>query len=199
MTRRQVLFAVGSAGVLLVGVPLAWSLHTSLRFPSDRTPEGAYVRIALAFGHSRLEDCFAYLETESQHALCTILDFRHRSVERVRTSFEEPEQTRLIEEYHAEGDAAGPPQLWAVVAHQRGWDTRMRRDLSGIQNVEIVQDRATIETAQATRYPFRRAENGIWGLTLFTAELLAHKERTARDFSMVERAAQDYDRARVHR
>jgi hypothetical protein len=89
--------------------------------------------------------------------------------------------------------------VWVVVARQRGWDARMRRDLSGVQRVEVAGDRATVVTAQQTRYPFRRAENGIWGLALFSADLVAHKERTARDFAMVERAADDYDRAKQGR
>ena len=43
--------------------------------------------------------------------------------------------------------------------------------MSGIAKVEIAGDRATVETARGTRYAFRRRENGIWGLTLFTAPL----------------------------
>jgi len=49
-------------------------------------------------------------------------------------------------------------------------------------------------TARGTRYPFRRRENGIWGLTVFTAELLAEANRASRDLDMVNRAADDYDR-----
>ena len=56
-------------------------------------------------------------------------------------------------------------------------------------------ERATIETARGTRYAFRRRENGIWGLTMFTAELLAESEKAARDLEMVKRAADDYERA----
>ena len=74
--------------------------------------------------------------------------------------------------------------------------TRLRRDLSGVAKVEIAGERATIETARGTRYPFRRRDNGIWGLTLFTAELVAESERAARDFEVVDRAAADYERAR---
>jgi hypothetical protein len=49
-------------------------------------------------------------------------------------------------------------------------------------------------TARGTRYPFRRRENGMWGLTLFTAELVAEAEKAARDFDVVKRAADDYAR-----
>lgn len=196
MTRRQALAVLGGAAALIGGVPIGWSLYTTLRFPSDRTPEGCYVRIALAISKSRLADCFPYLETASQHALFSIHDYRKRSLARIRASFEEPERSRLLDAYGAEGDAAGPPECWVVLAHQRGWDTRLRRDLSGIKSVEIVGDRATIATSQGTRYPFRRGDNGLWGLTLFSGDLVAHKERAARDFEMVERAANDYDRAK---
>ena len=79
---------------------------------------------------------------------------------------------------------------------KRGWITRLRRDVSGIGKVESAGDRATIETARGTRYPFRRRENGIWGLSMFTAELVAEAERAARDWDVVEKAALDYERGR---
>jgi hypothetical protein len=75
---------------------------------------------------------------------------------------------------------------------------RLRRDLSGVAKVERRGERATVETARGTRYPFRvRPENGIWGLTLFTAELATEAERAARDHRMIEKAAADYERARA--
>ncbi|MGH7293339.1 MAG: hypothetical protein ACRELB_00325, partial [Polyangiaceae bacterium] len=74
---------------------------------------------------------------------------------------------------------------------------RLERDLSGEVHVEVVGDRATVITARGTRYPFRRRDNGIWGLTIFTAELVAEAERAARDLEVVEHAAADYDRARA--
>jgi hypothetical protein len=57
-------------------------------------------------------------------------------------------------------------------------------------------DRATVETARGTRYPFRRRENGIWGLTLFSATLVAEAEKAARDAAMIEKAAADYERVK---
>ena len=57
-------------------------------------------------------------------------------------------------------------------------------------------DRATIETTGGTRYAFRRRENGMWGLSMFTAELVAEAERAARDNDVVDKAASDYERAR---
>ena len=198
MNRRQAFLALGSIAAVVVGVPVGWTVVTGLRFPSDRTPDGAYLRIALAIGKMKLRDCFPYLETAAQHAVYTILDYRKRSLAQVRASFAEPERSRWIEAWQAEGDAADPPDLWAVLATRNGWDAQMRRDLSGVARVEIAAERATVETVHGTRYAFRRAENGIWGLTLFTAELVALKDRAARDFAVTERAAQDYERAKGH-
>jgi hypothetical protein len=82
------------------------------------------------------------------------------------------------------------------MAPHRGWIGRMRRDLSGVGKVERSGERATIETARGTRYGLRRRANGIWGLTLFTAELLAEAERAARDAEVVEKAAGDYERGK---
>jgi hypothetical protein len=65
-----------------------------------------------------------------------------------------------------------------------------------MKKVEITGERATVETARGTRYAFRRRENGIWGLTTFTAELMAEAEKAARDHEMVTKAARDYERAR---
>ncbi len=82
------------------------------------------------------------------------------------------------------------------MAHKRGWITRLRRDLSGIAKLEPSGERVTIETARGTRYTFRRRDNGIWGLSLFTADLVAESERAARDAEVVEQAAADYARSK---
>ena len=92
--------------------------------------------------------------------------------------------------------AADGPETFARVAEHRGWIGRLRRDLSGVAKVEIEGERASLVTARGTRYPFRRRDNGIWGLTLFTADLVAESERAARDFALVTQAADDYDRAK---
>jgi hypothetical protein len=185
---------LGAVGATLSATSILWMRR--YRFPTDRTPEGCYLRIAIAFGQSKLRDCFPYLETEAQHALYTILEFRKKALSRIRTAFEEPEKSRWDAAYRSEGDAAEPADVWVTIATARGWDTRIRRDLSGIAKVETVGDRATVETVHGTRYPFRRAENGIWGLTLFTGDLVVHKERAARDYAVIERAAQDYERGK---
>jgi hypothetical protein len=67
--------------------------------------------------------------------------------------------------------------------------------MSGIAKVEVQGERATVETARGTRYPFRKRDNGIWGLTLFTATLDAEADKAARDASLIDKAAEDYERA----
>ena len=79
-----------------------------------------------------------------------------------------------------------------VYAEERGWIRRLRKDLSGIAEVQIEGERATIVTARETRYSFRKRGNGTWGLTMFTAELLTESTRAARDYDVVRRAADDY-------
>ena len=168
-----------------------------LTYPSDRTPEGAYYRVALAVNRGEAKQFFAYLETRAQHACYTIRDYRKKARERVLAAYPEPERTRLAGRYAAEAAAPDGADVFALYAEQNGWVQRLRRDLSGIAKVEVQGERATIETARGTRYPFRRRpENGIWGLTLFTATLVAEAERAARDHAMIEKAAADYQRVK---
>lgn len=189
--RRLAFVAVLALGAAL----LARVVYAYASFPSDRTPEGAYLRVAIAVNRGRAEDFFAYTETRAQHAAYTIRDFRKRARERVLATYPEPERSRLATEYAAEANAPDGADVFALYAERYGWVTRLRRDLSGIRRVEVAGDRATVETVHGTRYPFRRRENGIWGLTQFTPILDAEAERAARDFSVIERAANDYARA----
>ncbi len=191
MKRRAALVALGAAALL--GGGFFWS---GRRFPPDTTPEGAYLRIAIALGRGDPRVCFAYLEDRAQHAAYSIRDYRKKARDRIAEAYPEPERARLTAQYAAHADAPDGADVWLEMASRLGWITRLRRDLSGIAKTEIAGERATIETARGTRYPFRRRENGIWGLTLFTAELVAEAERAARDWDVVERAALDYERAR---
>jgi hypothetical protein len=140
---------------------------------------------------------FAYTETEAQHACFTIRDYRRKSVEQIRASYPEPDKGRLLALYQAFADAPDGANVFALYAKQKGWLDRLRRDLSGVAHVEINGDRASVQTVRGARYPFRRRDNGIWGLTLFTASLTAEAERAARDASIVEQAANDYARAKT--
>jgi hypothetical protein len=190
-SRRALGYALLGAGALGLG-RLAYAY---LSFPSDRTPEGAYLRVAIAVNRGKPEDFFAYIETRAQHAAYTIRDFRKKARERVLASYPEPERSRLAKEYEAEALAPDGADVFALYAKRHGWMGKLRRDLSGVKKVEVAGERATVETTRGTRYPFRRRENGIWGLTLFTPVLDAEAERAARDFSVIEKAAVDYARA----
>jgi hypothetical protein len=163
-------------------------------FPPDTSPEGAYARIALGIAERRPRDLFAYLETEAQWASFTVRDLRRKACDRVRASYPPTEQATLLGAWREEADAPDGPDVFALFAARRGWAARLERDMSGVDHVEVQGERATVVTARGTRYPFRRRENGIWGLTLFTAELDAEAERAARDLEVVQRAAADYAR-----
>jgi hypothetical protein len=192
MTRRTQLSIV--AVVAIVGAALLM-FGSRLRFPKDTTPEGAYARIVLAVTRGEPRECFAYLETQAQWAAYTIRDYRSRAASRIAKSYPEPERTSMLATYRREAEAPDGADVWTALSESRGWIARMRKDLSGLKRVDISGERATVETAHGTRYPFRRRENGIWGLTMFTAELVAEAEKAARDYELVNRAAEDYERA----
>jgi hypothetical protein len=191
---RRALLGLGAVFAALAGGFVLWQ-RTS-RFPPDSSPEGAYLRVAVAVADGRVRDCFAYLEDQAQHAAYTIRDYRKRAADRVSAAYPEPERSRLLAAYKAHAEAPDGADVWKEMAERRGWIGRLRKDLSGAAKVELSGERATIETARGTRYTLRRRPNGIWGLTMFTAELLAESERAARDAEVVEKAAADYERAR---
>ncbi len=192
MTRRRLTVLVVALGVVVA----ALYVGARRRYPSDRTPEGAYARIAKAVNLGRPEEFFAYLETPAQHAAFTIHDYRKKARDTVLARYPEPERSRLAEQYAPEALVADGPALFALYAERRGFMGRLRRDMSGVAQVEINGERAVVVTAHGTRYAFRRRpENGIWGLTLFTAPLAAEAERAARDLAIVEKAAADYAHA----
>lgn len=189
--RRLVAIALGLVALaLLVAV-----VRARLFFPSDRTPEGAYLRIVIAVNRGRAQDFFAYTETRAQHACYTIRDYRKKARARVLASFPEPERSRLAADYAEEAAAPDGADVLAIYARRNGWMNRLRRDMSGIAKVEVQGERATVETARGTRYPFRKRDNGIWGLTLFTATLDAEADKAARDAALIDKAAEDYERA----
>jgi hypothetical protein len=185
--------------LLVVAAVLALLLWAGVRsinrrpFPGVTTPDGAYLRIALAIGDRQVRDAFPYLETEAQWASYTIRDVRKRACDRVRGSYPADQQKPLLDAWKEEADAPDGADVFGRLAQRRGWVARLERDLSGAAEVDIQGERATVVTGRGTRYPFRRRENGIWGLTLFTAELAAEAERASRDLEVVDRAANDYD------
>jgi hypothetical protein len=183
--------------VAVVAVGLVWGAGAIAHrpFPPDTTPEGAYLRIALTLSARKPAGMFAYLETEAQWASYTIRDLRKKACDRVRASYPAAEGAPLLAAWQAAGAEPDGADLFALLATERGWDRRLERDLSGVASVDVEGERATVVTARGTRYPFRRREGGIWGLTIFTAELSAEAERAARDLEVVERAAADYEAA----
>ena len=178
--------AVGGAAFELIKKP----------FPSDHTPEGAYMRIAHSVTEDRVRDVFPYLETEAQWAAYTIRDARRKACARVRASYPDKERDAMLTAWQPEADSPDGADEFVLVAKRRGWVARLRKDLSGVVAIETDGDRATVVTARGTRYPFHRRDNGIWGLTIFTADLAAEAERASRDLAVVESAAADYDRGK---
>jgi hypothetical protein len=194
MRRRPLLLL--AAVVVLIVAAAGWAIGRR-PFPPDTTPQGAYVRIAYAVAERRPRDAFAYLETDAQWAAYTIRDMRRKACDRVHASYP-PDQARpLLDAWQAEADAPDGADVFALMAARRGWIPRLERDLSGVAHVEVAGERATVVTARGTRYPFRRRDNGIWGLTIFTAELQAEAQKASRDLEMVERAADDYAREKA--
>jgi hypothetical protein len=186
----------GWVALLALVVPLSLIAWAWVTYPSDRTPEGAYLRIMSAVNRGRPNEFFAYTETETQHACYTIRDYRKRARDRVLAAYPEPERTRIAQAYQALAEAPDAADVFGMYARDRAWLDHLRRDMSRIEKVEIQGERATVQTVRGTRYPMRRRENGIWGLTLFTAALVTEAEKVARDAAMVDKAALDYERAR---
>ncbi len=178
-------------GLALAGVyAAAWAFY-----PTDRTPKGAYYRVTTAVNRASARELFPYLETAAQHAAFTIHKYSTEAVRRVDAAYPKDLAARERGRF-AEIAALEPgPGVFEWYAQRQGWLDQLRRDLSGVANVEVVGERATVETVRGTRYAFRLRDNGMWGLTSFTARLVADAEKMARDCSVIEAAAADYERA----
>lgn len=190
--RRRLLRWLAGGALLL---PIGWYAWAWLRYPSDRTPEGAYLRVMSAVNRDQPQAFFAYLETEARDACYTLEGYSKKALERVQQAYPEPERSKLSARYKQIADLAEPKDVFALFARRLGWMERLRKDLSGIAKVDVQGERASVETVRGTRYPFRRRDNGIWGLTLFTAVLVAEAQKAARDFGLIDKAAADYERA----
>lgn len=189
--RKRIFLALGLAIAIAI---LAFAIYRP--YPSDHTPEGAYMRIARAVTEDRMEDTFAYLEEDARWASYTIRDDRKKAYDRIAAAYPEPERSKMLAEYKVDAEAADGSNIFSRMAHERGFVTRLRKDLSGVASTEINGERATVVTTRGTRYSFRKRENGIWGLTMFTAEMVVEKDKAARDLAVVEAAADDYARAK---
>jgi hypothetical protein len=187
-TWSALVLAVVGSGVFAVNRVLS-------RFPAENLPEGAYLRIVTSLEGGKPEDAFPYLEEDAQVACYTIRDYARLASHAIVADYPVAERERELPRYEPIERAGEPPYVWSYFADQRGWLRRLRRDLSGVASVEIVEDRATIVTARGTRYSFRRRPNGIWGLTMFTAQLEAEAKRLARDWELVQKSAADFRKA----
>ena len=58
-------------------------------FPPDKTPEGAYARIAKAIAEERPRDVFPYLEQDAEDAAFSIHDMRKAAVSAIQQSYPE--------------------------------------------------------------------------------------------------------------
>ncbi len=187
---------IGGALVVLGALSLGLYLVLRQPFPSDREPAGAYARIARSVADDDPRAFFAYLEQEAQWACFTIRDMRAKASKRVAESYPEPERARMLAQYRVVASLPDGSDVFAHYYAERGWARRLRKDMSGVGSVETEGERASVVTVRGTRWPFRRRDNGIWGITIFTAELLAEAEKATRDLAVVEAAANDYDRVR---
>jgi hypothetical protein len=188
---------IAFALIAAVALAVAWFKLVRKPFPPDTTPEGAYLNIVVnAVDGDNPAAMFPYLEEDARWAAYTIRDARAKACTMIKESYPEAQRAELLAAYGDEAAAPDGADVVALMARKRGWLARLKRDTSGVKNVEIEGARATVVTARGTRYPFRRRDNGIWGLTIFTAELLAEKDRAARDLDVVEAAAADYARAK---
>jgi hypothetical protein len=188
VSRRIWLF--GAAAVCLSGgvAVLPWR-----RYPSDRTPTGAYFRVVTAVNRADDQAVFPYLETAAQHAAFTIHNYFLQSQARIQQAYPEALRAAALARLPALENVEAGPGVFAWYAHKLGWIDRLRQDLSGIRQVIEEGDRATVETVRGTRYAFRKRDNGMWGLTLFTARLVADAEKMARDYAVIDAAARDYE------
>lgn len=190
LSRKRLLF-----GLLLL-IPLGIYTYSTLRYPSDHTPEGAYLRIARAVNEGKPERIFSYTEEAAQHACYTIRDYRKKTLQVAKDDYPPAEYEALEEEYGQFSRAPDGADVFALMARRHGWLSQLRLDVSGIAKVERNGPRATVQTARGTRYSLRVRPNGIWGLTAFTPALVEEAEKAARDFEQVEKAAADFSRVR---
>ncbi len=187
-----------STGKLLVAlvllIPACIYAYSWIRYPSDRTPEGAYLRVVRAVNEGKPERFFAYTEEAAQHACYTIRDYRKEALGVARGAYPPHELEKLEDDYGRFAAAPDGSDVFALMALRHGWLAQLRLDVSGISRVERKGPRATIQTAKGTRYAFRVRPNGIWGMTAFTPALVEEAEKAARDLEQVKKAAADFAR-----
>jgi hypothetical protein len=167
------------------------------RYPADTTPEGAYLRLAKHLELGQPELAFSYLEVDARDAAYVMARARTDALARVRQAFPAEEARAFASSYAALATGDDGPKAFARYAEPRGWLRRLAKDVSPIDHVEAEGDRATVVTRKGTRYPFHKDRDGRYGLTSFTAELVAQAKQATRDLEVVGRSAEDYERRRA--
>jgi len=187
--------------LLALAVPalslLGWLAYAILSFPSDQTPEGAYLRVVKAVNQGEPEEFFAYTEEAAQHACYTILDYRRRTVDLIRAAYPDERREAALAPFLEIAGLKDGPAVFAHFARSEGWLSQLRHDLSAVKAVEASGERASVVTVVGSRYAFRRRPNGIFGLTAFTPFLVEEADRAARDFATVENVAKGYQTSRA--
>jgi hypothetical protein len=193
MSRSRGLLLGLALMALILGVGLAWAQWI---YPSDRTPEGAYLRIVQAVNQDRPQDFFAYTDEEAQHACYSLLDYHRRAEARILGAYPEEKRASALVPFRAVARLNSPPDVLAYYARREGWLSQLRRDLSAVAKVESMGPRATVVTVGGSRYALRRRPGGIYGLSAFTPFLREEAEKSARDFVLIDRTASEYEAMR---
>lgn len=186
----------GCTAAVVLGVGLVGAALWFLRPAPATTPRGAFQRVALHTDQGRPEALFSYLDETAQQEAFTIRDYSRQSLALVEDAFPVEERARWIEQLRPLAQCEDGKDAFAHLARQRGWLERLHKDLSAIRTIEESGERASVETVNGTRYPFRRRPNGMWGVTLFTAELQELALKAARDHETLERSAKEFQRAK---
>ncbi|MBX3234233.1 MAG: hypothetical protein KIT84_04050 [Labilithrix sp.] len=190
LSRRSAL-KIGGAAIAVIGAGFVLFYRP---YPPDTTPEGAYMRVARHVGDDDPRAFFSYIEQEAIWACYTLRDVRKKARDLVLASYPAPQRDELAQAYAPFAEAPDGADVFAHLYRTRGWGRRLRKDLSGVAHVDRDGDRASVVTVKNTRWPFKRRDNGIWGIMIFTAELLADAEKASRDLAVVEAAAKDYEK-----
>ncbi len=191
MTTRNVRIAAGmfALGAVFLGV-------YARSYPADTTPEGAYLRMAKHLELGQPQVVFSYLEVAARDATYAMARTRTESLAVVRKNFPADEVLVFTEKYGAIAVGDNGPQAFARYAEARGWVAHLTKGLSPIEHVENDGDLATVVTATGGRYVFHRDPDGRYGLTFFTAELVAQAQQALRDREVILRSGVDYERRR---
>ena len=120
--RHPLVLAAGGVSLLIAAV----FAYKWLTYPSDRTPEGAYLRVMSAVNRASAKKMFPYIETAAQHASYTIGEYRKKARARVLAAYPEPERTRVAATYAAEASAEDGSDIFELFARKEGWLQQLR-------------------------------------------------------------------------